>query len=161
MKLITRILEPNESKLYREIRLDSLREYPEYFGSKYEEQAKLTKLYFEKIIEENSPSGIMAGIFDKDEIVGICGVTFETKVTQNAGEIIQMYIKRTYQGNRLGGKLLECIYENIKKDKNIEHLILGVDKNNIAAIKTYYNFGFQINTNIKEENGILYMSLTI
>jgi hypothetical protein len=52
MNISYRKLAPDESKQYREIRLESLRLHPESFDSGYEEQSKLPKLKFEKAIEE-------------------------------------------------------------------------------------------------------------
>jgi len=161
MNYITRRLKPNESKLYRAIRLEALKEYPEYFGSKYEEQVKLSKLYFERIIEESSPKGIMVGAFLDRELIGICGVTFETKILHNAGEIIQMYVNKKHQGNKLGKELIKSIYDNVILLKNVEIIVLGVDKNNTSAIRTYCNCGFEIDTNIEGEEGIQYMTLLV
>ena len=103
---VIRILEPRDAGVYREIRLEALKKFPEYFGSGYEQQVKLEKLYFERLIEERSDKGKMFGAFIDDELVGICGVTFETQVLPNAGEIIQMYVKLEHQNSGLGKKLV-------------------------------------------------------
>ena len=54
MEIIYRILEPKDSSDYRRIRLKSLKEHPDIFTAKYEEQVRLEKLFFEKQIEMNS-----------------------------------------------------------------------------------------------------------
>lgn len=159
MKYLIRRLKPSESSIYRAIRLEALKSYPEYFGASYAEQSRLEKLYFERIIEENSSRGIMMGAFFNEELIGICGVTFETKILQNAGEIIQMYVKKKHQGNKIAKDLIERLFDHVKQRKEVKFLVLGVDKNNIPAIKTYNNCGFEVNTDIKEEDGVLYMSL--
>lgn len=161
MKYIIRKLEPPESKLYRAIRLESLKIYPEWFGSKYEEQIRLSKMYFEKIIEDNAAKGMMFGSFFKGELIGICGVTFETKITANAGEIIQMYVQKKYQGNKLGIKLIRKIQTEVKQVNGIDTLILGVEKNNLAAIKTYLNCGFEVIENFPQKNNVQYMRLSL
>ncbi len=157
----TRKLKPTESKIYRKIRLESQRENPESFEAKYQEQVQVPKLYFERILKENSPRGIMVGTFLKNELIGICGVTFETNTINNAGEIIQMYVKEKHRGNKIGLELLTRLQCEVKELQNIKMLVLSVKKNNLPAIKTYNYFGFEINETIPTENNAQYMSLSV
>ena len=154
-------LQANDSGLYRSIRLEALQNYPEYFGSNYTQQAQLEKLYFEKIIEQNMPNGIMIGAFFANQLIGICGVTFDTQLLPNAGEIIQMYVAPMHQGHKIGRDLMNHLYQIVKDQKQIKTLVLGVQKNNIPAIKTYLHCGFEIDFTIQQQEDIQYMSLPV
>lgn len=55
-----KLLEPQDSSAYRDVRLEALKEYPEFFGSGYKQQLTLEKLYFERLIEEKSEKGLAA-----------------------------------------------------------------------------------------------------
>lgn len=158
MNYTIRKLKPFESKLYRTIRLESLKAYPEYFGSNYEAQLKLDKLYFEKVIEEGTLEGVMMGAFVNDDLVAICGVSFKTDLIPNAGEIIQMYVKKRFQGKKLSKALMEYIVENIRTYRDIDILVLGVDKSNSIAIKSYLSCGFIMSSEIKDDVKTSYMT---
>ncbi len=156
-----RKLEANESKLYRALRLEALREYPEYFGSDYSQQVHLEKLYFERIIETNSDKGDMVGAFRDEVLIGICGVTYETEVISNAGEIVQMYVKRNFQGHMIGENLIRAIIELVKNKKKVSVLLLGVYINNVKAKSVYEKCEFTINEEIKKGGEVVYMTLQI
>ncbi len=161
MKYTIRKLKPSESKLYRNIRLEALKAYPAYFGSNHAEQVKLEKLYFEKVIEEQNSEGVMMGAFIKDDLVGICGVTFKTDLIPNAGEIIQMYVKEHFQGMKLSKALMTYIIEIISTYKDIDFLVLGVEKSNTAALKSYLSCGFVLSADIQCDEGTQYMILKL
>lgn len=97
MSITYKKLKPIDSEQYRKIRLEALEEYPEHFGSGYYEKANLPKLYFQRLIEEESSQGFMVGAFEKTDLVGICGITFETKLLDSSGKIVQMYVTKNHQ----------------------------------------------------------------
>ncbi|HGS4649909.1 TPA: GNAT family N-acetyltransferase, partial [Vibrio cholerae] len=74
MDVYCKILKPQDSQKYRELRLESLRLYPEAFGSDYKTQSQLPKLFFEQMIEKESNDHIMLGAFYNNELVGLCGL---------------------------------------------------------------------------------------
>lgn len=82
MDIEYKVLEPHDSRDYRRVRLTSLRCHPGCFGSNFEEQVRLDKLYFEKLIEEGSYDHFMIGAFDGCELIGFdnylgsCSVKF-------------------------------------------------------------------------------------
>ncbi|MEM6725990.1 MAG: GNAT family N-acetyltransferase [Bacteroidota bacterium] len=141
MSYLIRPLRPDESKAYRAIRLEALKAYPESFGSKYEEQVVLDQLYFEKRIIEADERAILFGVFDADQLVGICGLI--QPPNRASGIIIQMYVQPAHQGNQLGQQLLQRIQEHAKVQLKLDSLALEVGRTNTAAIKTYQQFGFQ------------------
>ncbi len=58
MDVHCKILESKDSLKYRALRLESLRLHPECFGSGYEAQSKMPKLYFEGLIESASQESV-------------------------------------------------------------------------------------------------------
>jgi len=155
-----KILEPKDSLEYREIRLEALKKYPEYFGSGYEQQVQLDKLYFERLIEEGSSEGIMAGVYADDQLVGICGVTFETKVLPNAGEIIQMYVKPEYQNRGFGKSLMRHILDTCKSAP-ISTILLEVVNENTSAVKVYEQSGYKFDKDLGDDPNTVYMILAL
>lgn len=161
MNISFRKLEAKDSKLYREIRLEALREYPEYFGSSYEEQCALEKLYFERLLEEKYQNAFMFGAFYDDKLIGICGLTTDRVSIPNSGEIIQMYVKRGFQGKKIGYQLLDEIIKFTKKQNKLSSIILGVKKSNTIAHYLYSNMGFSSDDMNQDDEDVVYMKYTL
>ena len=94
-----RKLLPEESKIYRAIRLESLEKFPESFGTSYQEALSIEKFRIENDIEEQTPERFVFGAFAQQKLVGIC--TF-IKNENNTGSLYQMYIKKEFQGKNMG-----------------------------------------------------------
>ncbi|MBU2865078.1 GNAT family N-acetyltransferase [Reinekea forsetii] len=154
------ILLPDQALIYRSLRLEALKRYPEHFGAGYEQQLSLDKLYFERIIEEQSNQGVMFGAFEVEQLVGICGVTFETERQLNSGEIIQMYVKPEYQNQGFGAELMNALLSTCKS-ASISALFLEVMPQNSQAIHLYRQMGFTQISNESAEGAPLVMSLTL
>ncbi|ATX75858.1 GNAT family N-acetyltransferase [Reinekea forsetii] len=155
-----KLLEPGYSSAYREIILEALKEYPEFFGSGYEQQLNLEKMYFERLIEEKSEKGLMVGAYYDGELVGICGVTFETEVLPNAGEIIQMYVKADHQSQGVGKKLMRHI-QDACATKDVSVLLLEVVRENPGAIKVYEQSGYILNESLGDDPNAVFMTMAV
>lgn len=138
MKMTYRKLGRSDSKVYREIRLESLKAYPESFGSTFEEQRMLPKLMFERALEEPEDDRFVVGAFDGTKLIGICGflpfATDDFSEFEHAGTLIQMYVKHTYQGKKIGLGLVNTLKEGAFKLPYIEQIVLGVRECNMSAI---------------------------
>ncbi|WP_413113499.1 GNAT family N-acetyltransferase [Thaumasiovibrio sp. DFM-14] len=156
MKIQYRALVPKDSSLYRQVRLTSLLLHPECFGSDYQEQAILPKLYFETMIEENSQENIMLGAFFGRELIGLCGLK---AVSTEAAEIVQMYVDSSYRGNNIGVNLVSLAKDYAVSRLEVSKLMLVVYTENISAINAYEKAGFQIDKRESGGNeGELYMT---
>lgn len=141
MDIQYRMLSPEDSFLYRSVRLESLKLHPECFGSGYEKQAALPQLYFERLIIEGNKQNIMLGAFDCERLVGLCGVTFQES---DSAEIIQMYVHADYRGNGLGANLLVLAKKHAVETLQVSTLTLSVYEDNAAAMNTYRYSGFEV-----------------
>lgn len=143
-----RKLLPEESKIYRAIRLESLEKFPESFGATYQEAVNIEKFRIESDIEEETPERFVFGAFAQHELVGIC--TF-VKNENSTGSIYQMYVKKEFQGKNIGQGLIEAvIVEASQKFKGIE-IILEVTSGNDKAYNLYRKIGFQEIPNTSSE----------
>jgi len=155
-----RKLNPEESKDYRLLRLESLQKYPNSFGSNYEDQKQREKLAFENFIENADPESFIFGAFEEGNIIGICG--FYRNKDENCrhrGEIIQMYVQTQCQGNQVGFNLLsETVLEAFKL-KGLEQIELEVMTTVKAANKIYEKLGFQefgVQKNLYKKEGVYF-----
>lgn len=110
MNIKFRKLQALESGLYRSLRLDCLKQYPENFGSNYEDEIQKRKLFFQTHIESNNSDNFIIGGFYNTDLIAISGFQrYETKKTRHRGRIIQVYVKPEYQGQNIGLNLISII----------------------------------------------------
>ena len=154
MNIEYRNLLPNESKAYREIRLESLEKFPESFGANYQEALKTEKFRIESDIENQSLDRFVFGAFVDQELMGICAFV---KDEGNTGNIYQMYVREGFQGKNIGLGLIQAIInEANNRFKSIE-IVLEVTPKNDRAYHLYKKIGFQeiIDENNSESNIVM------
>ena len=142
--LLVRKLQPQESSLYRLIRLACLTNSPDQFGSTYAEEASTPVLKFETYIEQGSSSRFMFGAFDGGELIGIAG--FDRKERQrdrHRGELVQVYVDADYRGQKVAERLLRGVIERAFSLDGLEQIQLSVVAGNGAAIRLYEKLGFK------------------
>lgn len=144
MPIIIRKLQPHETSIYRQIRLECLKTSPDNFGSTYEEEVLNPKLRFEIYIENNSPDHVMFGAFDDDKLIGITGFNrMDRQRAMHRGEVVQVYVNSNYRGQNVGEKLLRSVIEHGFSLDGIEQIQLSVIAGNQTAIRLYEKIGFK------------------
>jgi len=135
-----RSLLPDESKEYRRIRLESLKEFPEAFSATYQETLNVEKLTLENDIENQTANKFVHGVFVNYKLIGIC--TF-VKSDENIGNIYQMYVQKGFQGKNIGLNLVhETIKEATKRYHDLE-IFLEVSVDNLQVKHFYLKAGFE------------------
>ena len=138
---------------YRNLRLESIKAHPESFCAVYEEQVQLPKLMFEAAIEKPVDARFVMGAFDGDVLIGICGF-IPLSSPANAGEFIQVYVRATYSGRKIGLELMKTAVSETFSTSSIQQIILDVKKDNLNAIHVYEQAGFQPHIATKEIAGM-------
>ncbi|MEI3791307.1 MULTISPECIES: GNAT family N-acetyltransferase [unclassified Chryseobacterium] len=139
MNIQYRKLLPEESAVYRTIRLESLKEFPESFCADYEEALKTEKFRIEYDIENQLAERFVLGAFNEDQLIGIC--TF-VKDENDRGNIYQMYVKEEYQGRNIGLHLIQKVIEEVCSHFKSIEIYLEVKHNNAKAFNLYKKIGF-------------------
>lgn len=138
-----RVLASGDREIYRQLRLDCLRDNPDYFGTTYEEEEQGEVLRYDNALKATDTKDFLYGAFHKGILIGICGFTQERRMkSSHRGEIHQMYVKPAYTGQGIGTKLLQVTLDKAFKDHLLEHVILGVVNTNEKALNIYRKFGF-------------------
>lgn len=144
MTLTVRKLHPDESALYRTIRLHCLKTEPDHFGSTFEEESSISRLKFESWIEQEDSDHIMFGALDGEKLAGIVGfIRQERQRTRHRGDVVQMYVDASYRGQRLGESLLRGLLNKAFSLEGVEQAQLSVVAHNRAAIRLYERIGFR------------------
>jgi ribosomal protein S18 acetylase RimI-like enzyme len=145
MQFIYRKLKSTEAKDFRRIRLECLQKSPEVFGTTYQDEVVKPKLYFEELIERDTPEVFFFGAFADDELIAIAGFVRGNRTkTRHSGEIAAMYVNPDFRGQRVGENLLRALCLAIFALEGVEQVFLTVIDDNAPAVKLYERIGFEI-----------------
>jgi GNAT superfamily N-acetyltransferase len=145
MEVICKKIPPDESQLYRSLRLESLKFNPESFETSYQESINNPQLHFEKIIKENSPNKFVMGAYVENQLVGLCAfVDYNNYGVMNTGTLIQMYVTSEFRGNNISHRLIDAVTEVALKMPHILNILLEVKETNHSAVKIYNRAGFNL-----------------
>ena len=103
--------------------------------------SKLLKSRLLEMTEQNYECAVM---FDKDKLIGVCGIWYMTRhYIGKSMEIDHVIIDDNYQNKGLGKYFLKWIY-NHAKSKGCEASELNAYTSNPKSHKFYYNEGYNI-----------------
>lgn len=143
MKIKFRLLNVTDIESYKQLRLACLKNYPDHFGTTYEEELLDGSSKFSKVLAANDNNDFMFGAFANDELKGICGFVQQGRIkTKQHGEIVQMYVDPSFSGKGTGTKLLQHAIEKAFENKAIDQVLLSVVYSNEKAVATYKKAGF-------------------
>lgn len=153
-----RVLNEQDTQAYRTIRLNALKNSPESFGSSYEEEAAFDVERFTKRITK--PNSTTFGVFDGNNLAGICNVSFQPRKKMNhRADIFSMYVEPEFRGKGFGKALIESAIKRACERKTIRQIYLTVVSSNKKAKSLYESFGFKtygIDRQAMRYNGIFY-----
>jgi len=138
-----RLLEAKDRESCRQIRLECLTSYPEFFGDTYEEEINAPNLKFDKALRLGDRTSFLMGAFSEDSLVGICGFIQDGRMkTSHRGELVDVYIDPSFSSHGIGNELLGLTIAKIFENNFIDHVLLSVVNTNEKAINLYKKHGF-------------------
>lgn len=102
---------------------------------------------YPKLLAKIFTKGKMLVMYQK-EIVGYCAF-YANDLQSRAGYISLIAIKRMYQNNHIGAKLLDSCLEEMRL-YGMKCCLLEVKKHNISAVRFYEANGFSLNRENQE-----------
>lgn len=137
-----RVVRAEDVQAAQAIRLRSLREHPEAFGSSYEDEALLTP---ESLVERLRPTADrrLFGAWVDEALVGTLHFSRSTgkKIRHRAG-LGAMYVAPERRGRGIGRALLTTAIAYARTLLDLEQVILAVTVGNEAARALYLTAGF-------------------
>lgn len=138
-----RILEltKDDYDLYKEIRLELLKNEPLSFGSSFEEE----NLFEDKIWKHRLTKDHVStfGAFNHNEIIGLCVVVFNPRSKmKHLATLHSMYVKDHHRGKGVGKALIEFAEKTASK-KGAIRMNLSVVSLNEKAIGLYRKLGYE------------------
>lgn len=131
--------------IFKEIRLEALREHPEVFASVYEiEKSDPDEKWLERIANSDGRSSITYIAFVDDIPTGMIGILrgFSPK-NEHSSIIWGVYIRPQYRKQDIATRLLEACAV-WARERAVRVLKLNVITTNTAAIGCYTRYGFKV-----------------
>jgi RimJ/RimL family protein N-acetyltransferase len=133
---IRRLL-PSEAELYREVRLEGLRDSPDAFGSTHEREAAEPIEWFAQRLAASAVFGAFRG----EELLGIAGFYVEPgEKHAHKGVLVGMYVRPQARGAGVGARLAEAVIAQARR--HVELIQLRVVSDNAPARRLYERLGF-------------------
>lgn len=137
------VLEAEDAAVYQALRLRSLQEHPEAFGSSYEDEAGRTLDTVQERIR-TTEHHFTLGAWRGADLVGIAAFSRYLGIkTRHRGIVGGMYVAPEARGNGVGKALLLTMIERAQQMPGLEEMILAVTVGNGAARSIYLAAGFQ------------------
>jgi ribosomal protein S18 acetylase RimI-like enzyme len=135
--ILIHCLRPTDAAIYREIRLEALRLYPEAFGSTFEAESVQPLTFFEERIGGSEVYGAFRG----GELVGVAGLLVSKgKKEAHKGMLWGMYVGPSARKAGVGRRLVEAVIDGARQ--SVEILQLAVVSDNGQARRLYSSLGF-------------------
>jgi ribosomal protein S18 acetylase RimI-like enzyme len=141
-------LPPEDWRVYRQLRLEALRESPQAFGSTYQDQITRPDQFWISRLEEAQKGQESWLLFARTggKLVGMIGAyRKEASDGENPAqevEIIAVYVTLSERGRGLSRLLMSAIL-GVLRENGIQKAYLGVNENQIPAVRLYQSFGFR------------------
>ena len=132
-----RRLETSDSALYRDIRLEALKQNPEAFGSTFERENNQPLSWFEAAVGRTD----IFGAFLEGTLAGIAGyVAQESSKHAHKAVLWGMYVRPAARNSGLGKRLVAAVLVHARG--RVEMVQLTVVSENEAARRLYSALGF-------------------
>ena len=142
-------LSPDQWELFRDIKLKALKDCPEAFKDKYEDEVNLSEEDWRKKLSDIKKQYFFS---EKDKkIIAMIGIEFLEGVDKQKVEIHSVFVERDRRYKGVGTALMKDILEKIKTNPEITEVVLKVRATQEDAIKIYKKLGFEVYEDEKME----------
>lgn len=144
MELVPRILTEDDAQQYYTLRMRSLTEHPESFGSSVQEEEIVPIEAIQQSLRRALPDRCFVGIFAEEALIGIGTLArFPRVKNRHRAMVSAMYVVPEYRGHGVGGFLLDILLKQARVMPDLEDIVIGVTVGNDAARKLYVRAGFK------------------
>jgi ribosomal protein S18 acetylase RimI-like enzyme len=146
-------LPPKKWQEYKALRLRALHDDPHAFSEPLDKSLAYSDAIWQQKTAEAYEGKDSLIVFARagEQVVGMIGAFFP-KNEKNVAYIFGVYVVPEARGKGISKQLLEVLLHELKANPAIATVKLEVNKEQLAAVKLYERFGFQV---VGEENSLL------
>ena len=132
----------DDAAAYQDLRLYSLQESPEAFGSSFDEEVNRPLEIVANRIKD--PANHVFGAFsEEDQLIGMVTLRWEQREKSiHKAAIYAMFVSPQYRGKGTGRALMDTAIQRAR-DIGVRQVILAVNNSNKAAVHLYEACGFE------------------
>lgn len=128
-------------EVFRSIRLEALKDSPQFFGSNFVRENAFTQTDWHERLSGDGKA--MFGLFDENQIIGLTGiVTDQNDQSQKTALIISSYTTPVYRGKGLSRMLYQACISWAKDQPQIKRITVSHRESNLASKHANQKFGF-------------------
>jgi len=136
-------LAPEDWKIYKDLRLEALEKEPTAFGDSFAEASKRTDEDWKGKVAKSTSHIFVAR--EGEDCFGMTAFFQESgEKMKHIAYIWGVYVRESHRGQKVSKKLMQVLMDEVQKNKEITKINLNVNTKQIAAVKLYESFGFQI-----------------
>lgn len=153
MKITIRKPRADEWQGYKDLRLESLRDFPQGFSSSYDEAILKPdeEWQYDLISSQEEKDSVMLCAYDGNEMIGCVGSYWKNKSkTRHVANVGLMYVKKSHQGKGVGNLLLNELLKLLTGMNRFRKIKLEVIQGNLPAYNLYRKAGF-VDTGINHD----------
>jgi ribosomal protein S18 acetylase RimI-like enzyme len=134
-----RILNANDFEIWKQLRIDAVKNQPQSFGESYEEVAAQNYEYFCESIK----NGTLFGYEISSKVVGVVGIYgLKHGNMRHRGTLFGLYVAPEHRRKKIAQQLVKHALADAAQCYRMLHLAVSTE--NVAAISLYKKFGFEI-----------------
>jgi len=140
---LIRTLERHDSNAFRELRIRSMYESADRFGSDVDRETARTSESIQHFLSAQHRESFVVGAFANCELVGTAVfVRDPLKKSRHKGDVTGVYVMPDHRGRGLARKLMDCLINKAREIDDLETLLLCVNSRATPAKTLYASLGF-------------------
>jgi RimJ/RimL family protein N-acetyltransferase len=142
--ITSRQLSATDWEIYRDIRLQALKNHPAFFLPSRDETAFSESDWRQRL---GNPNAATFGLFAAKELIGISTIARENNhPAAERALLVGTYIKKDFRRKGLSERLFKLRLEWAKEQKNIKTLLLEHREDNLPIQKAHQKFAFKLSS---------------
>ena len=141
---LVRAISPDDLDAWWQLRLKSLHDHPDAFGSDYETARQEGPKYAERGFFNTGSSRLFAAFTVDGKLVAQAATFAESGKRNHIAHVVSVYTHPDHRGHGLASRLVQACIDHLQSFADITSIRISVNADNAAALHTYRKLGFEV-----------------